>query len=106
MASRALSAATDGKRKALALAVLGALDDAVPVAGLYESAQSVSSSSVAFTEFVTVIGRQVKSLASSGSSNSVAVVVTRVMDAVVIVKVSVIMIASQKLQVSSVPQYW
>jgi hypothetical protein len=65
----------------------------VPVAlgGLYESAQSVSSSSVAFWELVTVMGKQVKSLASSGSETSATVTVTTctVVEVVVVVSISV-----------------
>ena len=72
--------------------------------GLYESAQSVSISSVAFSELVIVIGKHEKSLASSGSSNSVTVVVDRTVDRVVVVNVCVTVVSSQTVQISSEPQ--
>lgn len=66
----------------------------------------MSISSVPFSELVIVIGKQEKSLASSGSSNSVTVVVTRAMDGVVMVNVSVTVSAEQRLHTPSPPQYW
>jgi len=72
--------------------------------GLYESAQSVSISSVAFSELVIVSGTHEKSLASSGSANSVTVVVVRMADAEVMVNVSVTVITGQTVQTSSEPQ--
>jgi hypothetical protein len=73
--------------------------------GLYESAQSVSISSVAFSKLVMVSGKLEKSLASSGSSNSVTAVVDRTVDAEVVVNVSVTVTTGQALQTSSGPQW-
>ena len=53
--------------------------------GLYESEQSVSSSSVAFTLLVAVTGKQVNSGASSGSVVSVAYCVVVVVTVVTVV---------------------
>jgi hypothetical protein len=77
--------------------LLGVLLDVVG-GGLYERAQSVSISSVAFSELVMVSGGHEKSLASSGSSNSVTDVVDKTVDSEVMVNVSVTVIAGQGLQ--------
>jgi len=53
--------------------VVCALLSLVASGGMYESAHSVSSSNVAFLLFVTVMGTQLKSVASSGSETSVTV---------------------------------
>ena len=91
------------RMKAAGLAAL--LVVAVVLGGLYESAQSVSSSSVAFSELVTVMGMQVKSLASSGSSISVSVTTTTSTVVEVVVAVSVLVVAGQREQLPSEPQY-
>jgi len=54
-------------------AVIRTLLSLVVSGGVYESAHSVSSSSVAPSLFVTVMGRQLKPVASSGSETSVIV---------------------------------
>jgi hypothetical protein len=77
----------------------------VVLGGLYESAQSVSSSSVAFSELVTVMGMQVKSLASSGSETSVTVVFTTFTLVEVAVVVSVSVAGGHAEQKPSEPQY-
>ena len=77
----------------------------VVLGGIYDSEQSVSSSSVAFALLVTVKGTQVKSGASSDSEVSVivAVVVVKVVESVDVVAVSVA--AGQAEQYPSEPQY-
>lgn len=77
----------------------------VVLGGLYESAQSVSSSSVAFSALVTVTGKQVKSLASSGSEISVTVTSTTFTVVEVVVVVSVSVAGGHAEQKPSEPQY-
>jgi hypothetical protein len=74
------------------------LDAGVVPGGLYDSPQSVPSARVAPSELVAVRGGQLKSVASSGSSNSVTVVCT---SRVIVVVVSW---ALQALQYPSEPQ--
>jgi hypothetical protein len=77
----------------------------VVLGGLYENAQSVSSSSVALSVLVTVRGMQVKSLASSGSEISVTTNFTVDMVVVVLVVVAVTMAGGHGEQKPSEPQY-
>lgn len=77
----------------------------VVLGGLYESAQSVASLSVAFSALVTVTGKQVKPLASSGSEISVTVTCTTVTVVEVVVAVSVSIAGGHAEQKPSEPQY-
>lgn len=78
---------------------------AVVLAGWYDRAQSVSSSSVALLELVTVMGTHVKSGASSGSSTSVTVTCTSVTVVYVTVVVVVTVAGGHGAQKPSEPQY-
>ncbi len=94
--------------KALRIMAAGAaalLVVAVVLGGLYKSAQSELSLSVAFLELVTVMGMQVKSVASLGSSISVSVTTTSWTVVEVVVVVLVLVVAGQKEHVPSKPQY-
>ena len=84
---------------------LAAAAELLVLGGLYESAQSVSSSSVAFSALVTVMGKQVKSLASSGSEISVTVTSTTFTVVEVVVAVSVSVAGGHAEQKPSEPQY-
>jgi hypothetical protein len=87
-------------------AVLAFTAGLVVLGGIYESVQSVSSSSVALTLFVTVNGKHVKSSASSDSEACVivTVLVTTTIDSDDAVAVSVA-ISGQAEQYPSSPQY-
>lgn len=73
--------------------------------GVYARAHSVSSSRVAPSSFVTVIGRQLKPVASSCSEISVTVVVAMEISVVSLVVVTVIVLGGHGRQKPSVPQY-
>lgn len=81
------------------------LGPAVLGGGLYERAQSVSSSSVAFSALVTVTGKHVNSSASSGSGSLVIVTCTTLTVVEVVVSVSVSVAGGHAEQKPSPAQY-